>query len=126
MWINTPNARLAVEARRGLRIEGRTRRHAAALCTARCGSPSTTTCATSCSTRRELLVDSNEPLLVMPLGECATVDVRSAAPEQGVQRPAGSWLARGAARSTGRGRCAVAPRRQHGGANRVAIAASPA
>lgn len=92
MWINTPNARLAIAARRGLRMK------AARGATLR--AVHGTLWVTIDNDLRDIVldpgesfvVDSNQPLVVMPLGECATVDVRSAAPEQGVQRPAGSWL----------------------------------
>ena len=94
MWINTPNARLAIAARRGLRLK------AARGATLR--AVQGTLWVTIDNDVRDIVldpgesfvVDSNRPLVVMPLGECATVDVRSAVPA-GARPPrgAGSWLA---------------------------------
>jgi len=80
MWINTPNARLPLAARRGLRLKDA---HGARL-----RAVQGTLWVTIDNDLRDIVldpgesfvVDSNQPLVVMPLGECATVDVKSAAP----------------------------------------------
>ena len=90
MWINTPNARLALAARRGLRLRDARGAKLRAV--------QGTLWVTIDNDLRDIVldpgesfvVDSNEPLVVMPLGECATVDVKSAAaPGAGIAR---SWL----------------------------------
>jgi len=90
MWINTPNARLAIAARRGLRLKDARG--------ARLRAVEGTLWVTIDNDLRDIVldpgesfvVDSNRPLVVMPLGECATVDVKSAAPTS--DRPSSSWL----------------------------------
>lgn len=92
MWINTPNARLAIAARRGLRLK------AARGATLR--AVHGTLWVTIDNDLRDIVldpgesfvVDSNRPLVVMPLGTCATVDVRSGAAEPGGRPAALSWL----------------------------------
>jgi hypothetical protein len=93
MWINTPNARLALAARRGLRLK------AARGATLR--AVQGTLWVTIDNDVRDIVldpgesfvVDSNHPLVVMPLGDCATVDVRSAAPARDrPERGAAAWL----------------------------------
>ena len=90
MWINTPNARLALAARRGLRLKDARGAKLRAV--------QGTLWVTIDNDLRDIVldpgesfvVDSNSPLIVMPLGDCATVDVKSAAP---LDRPrVGSWL----------------------------------
>jgi len=79
MWINTPNARLALAARRGLRLKGARGAKLRAV--------QGTLWVTIDNDLRDIVldpgesfvVDSDRPLVVMPLGECATVDVKSAA-----------------------------------------------
>ena len=88
MWINTPNARLALAARRGLRLKDA---HGAKL-----RAVQGTLWVTIDGDLRDIvldpgesfIVDSHQPLVVMPLGECATVDVKSPPPPV---RPRG-WL----------------------------------
>jgi hypothetical protein len=90
MWINTPNARLAIAARRGLRLKDARG--------ARLRAVQGTLWVTIDNDLRDIVldpgesfvVDSNRPLVVMPLGECATVDVKSAALTSA--RPSNSWL----------------------------------
>jgi len=90
MWINTPNARLALAARRGLRLKDARG--------ARLRAVQGTLWVTIDNDLRDIVldpgetfeVDSNAPLVVMPLGECATVDVKSAA--QAAPRAPSSWL----------------------------------
>ena len=80
MWINTPNARLALAARRGLRLKDARGAKLRAV--------QGTLWVTIDNDLRDIVldpgeafvVDSNSPLIVMPLGDCATVDVKSAAP----------------------------------------------
>jgi hypothetical protein len=93
MWINTPNARLAIGARRGLRLK------AARGATLR--AVQGTLWVTIDNDRRDIVldpgesfvVDSNQPLVVMPLGECATLDVRSGTPaHEPVAHTIGAWL----------------------------------
>jgi hypothetical protein len=89
MWINTPNARLGLSARRGLRLKDARG--------ARLRAVQGTLWVTIDSDLRDIVldagesfvVDSDQPLVVMPLGECATIDVKSAAPPEG-RLPA--WL----------------------------------
>jgi len=89
MWINTPNARLAVAARRGLRLKDARG--------ARLRAVQGTLWVTIDNDLRDIVldpgeifvVDSDRPLVVMPLGDCATVDVRSPA-RGGGRLPA--WL----------------------------------
>ena len=79
MWINTPHARLAIAARRGLRLSDARG--------ARLRAVQGTLWITIDNDLRDIVldpgesfvVDSSQPLVVMPLGECATVDVKSAA-----------------------------------------------
>jgi len=85
MWINTPNARLALAARRSLRLKDARG--------ARLRAVRGTLWVTIDNDPRDIVldpgesfvVDSDRPLVVMPIGDCAAVDVRSAA------APAG-WL----------------------------------
>jgi hypothetical protein len=114
MWIQTPNARLAIGARRGLRLK------AARGATLR--AVQGTLWVTIDNDPRDIVldpgesfvVDSNRSLVVMPLGECATVDVRSAAPvHEPLAHTVGLWLGalwrRGAvAQTSARSRPAVA------------------
>ena len=91
MWINTPNARLALAARRGLRLKDARGAKLRAV--------QGTLWVTIDNDLRDIVldpgeafvVDSNSPLIVMPLGDCATVDVKSAAPAS-PGRAARSWL----------------------------------
>jgi len=91
MWINTSNARLALAARRGLRLQDARGAKLRAV--------QGTLWVTIDNDLRDIVldpgesfvVDSNSPLVVMPLGDCATVDVKSAAPSSGAHA-AGSWL----------------------------------
>src|SRR5215510_2745018 len=79
MWINTPNARLAIAARRGLRLKDARG--------ARLRAVQGTLWVTIDNDRRDIVldpgesfvVDSDQPLVVMPLGECASVDIKSPA-----------------------------------------------
>lgn len=79
MWINTPSARLALASRRGLRLKDARGAKLRAV--------QGTLWVTIDNDLRDIVldpgesfvVDSNRPLVVMPLGECATVDVKSAA-----------------------------------------------
>lgn len=110
MWINTPNARLAVEARRGLRLNAAR----GTLLRAVRG----TLWVTIDSDPRDIVldagesfvVDSDQPLFVMALGERATLDVCTdgLAPEAraAVPRP---WLD------------ALRPRRSGGTVARMAL-----
>ncbi|MFI4931872.1 MAG: DUF2917 domain-containing protein [Burkholderiales bacterium] len=90
MWINTPNARLALAARRGLRLKDARGAKLRAV--------QGTLWVTIDNDLRDIVldpgesfvVDSNRPLVVMPLGECATVDVKSAA--QTSTGASNSWL----------------------------------
>jgi len=90
MWINTPNARLAIAARRGLRLKDARGTRLRAV--------QGTLWVTIDNDLRDIVldpgesfvVDSNKPLVVMPLGACATVDVKSAA--QASTGTSGSWL----------------------------------
>lgn len=90
MWINTPNARLAIAARRGLRLKDARG--------ARLRAVQGTLWITIDNDLRDIVldpgetfeVDSHAPLVVMPLGECATVDVRSA--NQAATRASSTWL----------------------------------
>jgi Protein of unknown function (DUF2917) len=90
MWINTPNARLALAAHRGLRLKDARG--------ARLRAVHGTLWITIDSDLRDIVldpgesfvVDSNQPLVVMPLGDCATVDVKSAA--QAGTGTSNSWL----------------------------------
>ena len=89
MWINTPNARLAIAARRGLRLKDARG--------ARVRAVQGTLWITIDNDVRDIVldpgesfvVDSNRPLVVLPLGECATVDVKS--PPSPARRM-GGWL----------------------------------
>jgi len=89
MWINTPNARLAIAARRGLRLKDARG--------ARVRAVQGTLWITIDNDVRDIVldpgesfvVDSNRPLVVLPLGECATVDVKS--PPSPARR-VGGWL----------------------------------
>jgi len=79
MWINTPNARLALAARRGLRLKDARGTRLRAV--------QGTLWITIDDDPRDIVldpgqsftVDSDRPLVVMPLGECATIDVKSPA-----------------------------------------------
>jgi Protein of unknown function (DUF2917) len=90
MWINIPNARLALAARRGLRLKDARGTRLRAV--------QGTLWITIDNDLRDIVldpgesfvVDSNKALVVMPLGDCATVDVKSVAPA-GVRTP-NSWL----------------------------------
>jgi hypothetical protein len=90
MWIHTPNARLAIAAHRGLRLKDARG--------ARLRAVQGTLWVTIDNDLRDIVldpgesfvVDSDQPLVVMPLGECATVDVKSAA-QPSSSRPSG-WL----------------------------------
>ena len=90
MWINTPNARLALAARRGLRLKDARGTRLRAV--------QGTLWVTIDNDLRDIVldpgesfvVDSNQPLVVMPLGACATVEVKSATPA-GAGTP-NSWL----------------------------------
>ena len=89
MWINTPNARLAVGERRGLRLN-------AARGTLLRGVRGTLWITIDNDPRdivldpgESFVVDSNRPLVVLPLGECATVDVKG--PPSPARR-VGGWL----------------------------------
>jgi Protein of unknown function (DUF2917) len=112
MWINTPNARLAIAARRGLRLK--------AARGARLRAVQGTLWVTIDNDLRDIVlepgetfeVDSNQPLIVMPLGECATVDVRSAAQVGPVAST--SWLH------------ALWPRRATGGITKTVLATQAA
>jgi len=93
MWINTPNARLAIGDRRGLRL------NAAQGTLLR--SVRGTLWVTIDNDPRDIVldpgesfvVDSDQPLFVMALGERATLDVCSDALAPQPQRPAQrSWL----------------------------------
>ena len=78
MWINTPSARLGLAARRGLRLKDARGAKLRAV--------QGTLWVTIDNDLRDIVldpgesfvVDSDAPLVVMPLGECATVDVKSA------------------------------------------------
>ena len=94
MWINTPNARLAVGERRGLRLN-------AARGTLLRGVRGTLWITIDNDPRdivldpgESFVVDSDHPLFVMALGERATLDVcnETLAPEQRTP-PQPSWLA---------------------------------
>jgi len=89
MWINTPKARLALAARRGLRLKDARGAKLRAV--------QGTLWVTIDNDLRDIVldpgesfvVDSDAPLVVMPLGECATIDVKSATARTG-RLPA--WL----------------------------------
>ena len=89
MWINTPHARLALAARRGLRLKDARGTKLRAV--------QGTLWITLDNDLRDIVldpgesfvVDSNQPLVVMPLGDCATVDVKSP-PSPRARLPA--WL----------------------------------
>ncbi len=91
MWINTPSARLAVAARRSLRLN--------AARGARLRAVQGTLWVTIDNDPRDIVlepgesftVESDRPLVVMPLGACATLDVKSVAPPASRAR-LGSWL----------------------------------
>jgi len=91
MWINTPSARLAIAARRGLRLKDARGAKLRAV--------QGTLWVTIDNDLRDIVldpgesfvVDSSSPLVVMPLGDCATVDVKSAASVNG-GGAAKSWL----------------------------------
>jgi len=95
MWINTPNARLAVEARRGLRLNAAR----GTLLRAVRG----TLWVTIDNDPRDIVldpgesfvVDSDQPLFVMALGDKATVDVCTQGLRAESRTPPGarSWLA---------------------------------
>ena len=94
MWINTPNARLAVDTRRGLRL------NAAQGTLLR--SVRGTVWATIDNDPRDIVldpgesfvVDSNQPLFVMALGDRATLDVCTASLlREPAAPPQHSWLA---------------------------------
>jgi hypothetical protein len=112
MWINTPNARLALAARRGLRLKDARGAKLRAV--------QGTLWVTIDNDLRDIVldpgesfvVDSNSPLVVMPLGECATVDVKSATSAH--TRPSNSWLQ------------ALWPRRVDGAVAQTVPAAQPA
>jgi len=90
MWINTPSARLGLAARRGLRLKDARGAKLRAV--------QGTLWVTIDNDLRDIVldpgesfvVDSDAPLVVMPLGECATVDVKSAASADA--RRSNSWL----------------------------------
>ena len=90
MWINTPNARLSLAAHRALRLQD--------ALGAKLRAVQGTLWVTIDNDPRDIVldrgetfeVDSNAPLVVMPLGECATIDVRSTA--HAAPRAANSWL----------------------------------
>ena len=88
MWINTPNARLAIAARRGLRLQGRLRRQAAGRAGHAVGHHRQRPARHRAPTRVSFVVDSEQPAGQMSLGDCATVDVKSAAHQ--AARAAGS------------------------------------
>ena len=92
MWINTPNARLAVGAQRGLRLDA----DRGTLLRAVKG----TLWVTIDNDPRDIVldagesfvVDSDEPLFVMALGERATLDVCTDSPLGEPRTPRRSWL----------------------------------
>lgn len=88
MWINTPNARLGLSARRGLRLKdargARLRAVQGTLWVTIDGDLRDIVL----DTGESFVVDSDQPLVVMPLGECASVDVKS--PRYTAARP--GWL----------------------------------
>ena len=90
MWINTPNARLALAARRGLRLKdargAKLRAVQGTLWVTLDNDPRDIVL----DPGQSFVVDSNSALVVMPLGDCATVDVKSPPPPRA--RRAGSWL----------------------------------
>lgn len=87
MWINTPHARLALAARRSLRLK--------AARGTRLRSVQGTLWVTIDNDLRDIVlgpgesfvIDSDQPLVAMPLGECAAVDIKG--PVAGADR--GSW-----------------------------------
>jgi len=95
MWINTPNARLAVGAQRGLRLNAARGTELRSL--------RGTLWVTIDNDPRDIVldagesfvVDTNEPLFVMALGECATVDLRGDTPARERRAPPQRrrWLA---------------------------------
>jgi hypothetical protein len=92
MWINTPSARLAVAAHRSLRLN--------AARGARLRAVQGTLWITIDDDPRDIVlepgesftVESDRPLVVMPLGACATLDVKSAASPSASTARLGSWL----------------------------------
>ena len=92
MWINTPSARLAVAAHRSLRLN--------AARGARLRAVQGTLWVTIDDGPRDIVlepgesftVESDRPLVVMPLGACATLDVKSAASPPTSRARLGSWL----------------------------------
>ena len=85
MWINTPTARLGLAARRGLRLKDARG--------ARLRAVQGTLWVTIDNDLRDIVldagesfvVDSDKPLIVTALGECATVDLKSpATPARGL------------------------------------------
>ena len=92
MWINTPSARLAVAAHRSLRLN--------AARGARLRAVQGTLWVTIDNDPRDIVlepgesftVESDRPLVVMPLGACATLDVKSAASPPASRARLGSWL----------------------------------
>jgi len=95
MWINTPNARLAVGDRRGLRLSAAQGTQLRAV--------RGTLWVTIDNDARDIVldpgegfvVDSDQPLFVMALGERATLDVcnQSQRPEPRTPPSPRSWLA---------------------------------
>jgi hypothetical protein len=95
MWINTPSARLAIDTQRGLRLNAAQ----GTLLRAVKG----TLWVTIDNDPRDIvldagesfIVDSNQPLFVMALGERATLDVCTEAPAREPRTPPErAWLAR--------------------------------
>ena len=80
MWINSPSARLQLAAQRGLRLKDARGAKLRAV--------QGTLWVTIDNDLRDIVldpgetfvVDSDQPLVVMPLGDCATVDVKSPTP----------------------------------------------
>jgi hypothetical protein len=110
MWINTPNARLGLAARRGLRLKDARGAKLRAV--------QGTLWVTIDNDLRDIVldpgesfvVDSDQPLVVMPLGECATVDLKS--PRSASDSAPTSWLQ------------ALWPRRRHGSLAQTAPSAA--
>jgi DUF2917 family protein len=94
MWINTPSARLAIGARRALRLDAA---HGTTL-----RAVQGTLWITIDHDSRDIVldpgeafvVDSNQPLVVLALGsDCATLDLKSVAPSPAAKpHPVRSWL----------------------------------
>lgn len=92
MWINTPSARLAVASHRALRLKDARG--------ARVRAVQGTLWVTIDNDPRDIVlepgesftVESDRPLVVMPLGACATLDVKSAASPPASRERLGSWL----------------------------------